>query len=432
MAQVTRRIYTLLALFITTLPGWAAAQSSQDDILWHDMGATDPYGYEWFYFDMEAADGTTIAISFHAPNAFDPSLGALALLGLGDASLHVGMLVQVSYPSDYFDSELAGKVFDIREYLYGDGLVDFSLEPYFLKVGNNVLTRDSYVSPSGLERPVYSLSIDTTDFRDGTRIKGEFTLKGLRDGWKVGGDGYTYVDDPTTTEPAIFHKWVVVMPRAKADGAFEIEFANKNPVYGAFSDAVGYHDHNWGSVPLFVSNPGWLWGRASNQDGTLIVVRMHEHPLTPSERLLRGVVFYAAPDGEVLIDEADYYGEPEKVIFERSQQVLASNTVAYNPEISVSFADEELPWEFDFTFEESILESFPAYLRAKYRLEVDSADSQGAKEHDRYDRKLHCDYEKHGRYEWCDESQHSAGKIVIEYMDLPKLGQWYWETAFRL
>jgi carotenoid 1,2-hydratase len=67
----------------------------------------------------------------------------------------------------------------------------------------------------------------------------------------------------TTLDPESAHHWRPVAPLARVEARFE------HPSL-AWS-GTGYHDMNWGSVPLETSFSSWFWSRAATRDGAHIV-----------------------------------------------------------------------------------------------------------------------------------------------------------------
>jgi len=66
-----------------------------------------------------------------------------------------------------------------------------------------------------------------------------------------------------TLDPGGLHVWRPVAPFSRIDVALE------KP--GLSWSGIGYHDSNWGAVPLEESFESWVWSRAAMKDGAAIV-----------------------------------------------------------------------------------------------------------------------------------------------------------------
>lgn len=64
-------------------------------------------------------------------------------------------------------------------------------------------------------------------------------------------------------DPAGQHVWRPVAPFSRIDARFESPALNWS--------GIGYHDSNWGSVPLEESFESWVWSRAAMRDGAAII-----------------------------------------------------------------------------------------------------------------------------------------------------------------
>ncbi len=64
-------------------------------------------------------------------------------------------------------------------------------------------------------------------------------------------------------DPEGLHRWRPIAPFSRIEAAFD------RP--GLAWSGVGYHDSNWGSVPLEESFESWVWARAAGEDGARII-----------------------------------------------------------------------------------------------------------------------------------------------------------------
>ncbi|NTW49452.1 MAG: carotenoid 1,2-hydratase [Chlorobiales bacterium] len=67
-----------------------------------------------------------------------------------------------------------------------------------------------------------------------------------------------------------YHSWILVAPKAEVTGSFEIYDGLKNKLERVSFNGNGYHDHNYGTVPMNTHIENWYWGRAHSGDLDLV------------------------------------------------------------------------------------------------------------------------------------------------------------------
>jgi hypothetical protein len=180
-------------------------------------GQLSPDAFEWWYFDAIFDNGYSMVTSWH-----------IGEMGTETADPGSGHIMFSIYDPD-------GKKTD-TEVDFPASAVFASTETCDVKMGDNRLHG---------EFPRYEIH-----FRSGD-IGGELLFENLTQGFRNPPDGVAYFG----REPARYMGWVIAQPRAKVTGKL-ILAGEDIPVNG-----VGYHDHNWGNVPLGGLYDHWYWGR---------------------------------------------------------------------------------------------------------------------------------------------------------------------------
>jgi len=66
------------------------------------------------------------------------------------------------------------------------------------------------------------------------------------------------------------HSWLLAAPKADVFGRFEIYDGVKNRLAMVDFKGKGYHDHNYGTIPINTDIENWYWGRAHSHDIDLV------------------------------------------------------------------------------------------------------------------------------------------------------------------
>jgi hypothetical protein len=125
-------------------------------------------------------------------------------------------------------------------------------------------------------------------------------------GWKPR-DGFIYSDGKKN-----YHKWVATVPKGVVNGSYEFTSLEGRSVHKAnLNGASGYHDHNYGTLPLSSTTDGWYWGRAQIGDKTIIYAKVFGkakpaflgdfgYKINPESSLM-----FIGTEKEVLVDSED-------------------------------------------------------------------------------------------------------------------------------
>ena len=204
----------------------------QDTVeVWEDgyrAHATADSTFEWWYFDCQFDDGSTLVVTFSNKPHTDPS-GPLAPTVLIIRQLADGtrLHVEPSFPADRFAA--ATETCDVR---IGPNAVHGDLDSYTLHVESDGLVADVTISR---EAP----------------------------SWRPGA-GVSYFD----AQKQHFLAWVVPVPYGEVRATI-----TQNGTTSALTGSA-YHDHNWGNHLMGSFLDHWFWGRAHIGDYTLVYVRM--------------------------------------------------------------------------------------------------------------------------------------------------------------
>lgn len=184
--------------------------------------------FEWWYFDCQFDDGSTLVVTFSNKPHTDPSgpltPTVLIIRQLADGTrLHL----EPTFPASEFHA--ATDRCDVR---IGPNTVTGDLDHYVLHV-------------------------------EGDGIVADVTIDREAPSWRPGA-GINYFDSARTHYLA----WVVSVPYGRVSATITES--------GATSQVSGsaYHDHNWGNHLMGSFLDHWYWGRAHVADYTVVYVRM--------------------------------------------------------------------------------------------------------------------------------------------------------------
>ncbi|MCC7076882.1 MAG: hypothetical protein IT198_07125 [Acidimicrobiia bacterium] len=187
------------------------------------------HSFEWWYFDMQFDDGSTLVATFNTKphtgpdGPLDPSV-LVIYHGSDGTKIRAG----VNHPRSEFSAAADGC--DVR-------------------VGPNTVRGD-------LAR--YRLHLEDAG------IKADLTLERHAPSWRPGA-GITYYDSAHKQQLG----WVVPVPYGTVHGTVAVDGGEPHRVTGS-----GYHDHNWGNREMSAGLDHWYWGRAHIGDFTVVYVRM--------------------------------------------------------------------------------------------------------------------------------------------------------------
>jgi len=222
-----------------------------------------PDAFEWWYFDAIFDNGYSIVTSWH--------IGAM---GRGTEDPRSGHIMFSIYDPD-------GKKTDTLAD-FPPSAVSASTETCDVKMGDNHLHG---------EFPRCEIH-----FRSGD-LGGNLVFENLTQGIRTPPDGVMDLG----RKPDDYLGWVIAQPRARVSGRL-ILAGKEIPV-----DGVGYHDHNWGNVPLQKLLDHWYWGRLFLPNHTVIYAVGQVSESLGYEEMLKLI----AIKGQKLVEySSDVYGEP--------------------------------------------------------------------------------------------------------------------------
>ena len=213
--------------------------------VWHDL--REPGAYEWWYFDVEDAEsGISMVIIWFAGFPFSPYYNERYDLWKAAAG------PEPPLPADYSG-------FSFQLYEHGresinfiregpNGLFESARPEIGARFEKNVF---SYDSMSG----EYRLDIDFAFPARQKNVKASLVFKSCRRLAYEKKDGGSHGSGP-------MHQWLLSVPRADVEGALEITGLPGEPLRRLTVRARGYHDHNFGAMPLQEYISRWYWGRA--------------------------------------------------------------------------------------------------------------------------------------------------------------------------
>ncbi len=95
------------------------------------------------------------------------------------------------------------------------------------------------------------------------------------------------VDTPPET-PGDTHCWLPAAPACRVGGQVTLREQANQGAQRLHFHGLGYHDHNWGTLPFDAQIKDWYWGRASlGADQALLVYHVRYHRAPPVSHLLR-------------------------------------------------------------------------------------------------------------------------------------------------
>ena len=190
---------------------------------------TGPGFFEWWYFDANFEDGSTVVVVFLTKSILDRN-----------GPLKPGVRINITTPDG---RELGGLP------LYPPAAFSALRGQCDVRIAHSWVRGDLH--HYALHAEYGELAVDL-----------EFS--GIVPAWREG-LGMTFYDEGLTE----FFGWLPAIPFGKVEGTLTYE-GKKHKVTG-----TGYHDHNWGNVDLNAVMSHWYWGRAHVGDYSLIFVEMN-------------------------------------------------------------------------------------------------------------------------------------------------------------
>lgn len=213
---------------------------------WHEL--QNPGSYEWWYFDAEDEEsGVSVVLIWFAGFAFSPYYVG-----------HYQQWREQSRPDAPLPGEYSG--FSFQLYEKGVELVNF------IKEGDGSLF-ESAVSGIGVRFENNRFSCDLT--KDEYLLTVDFDFPAMRK--RVSASlqftpQHTYSfsrNDGSCSGSTHRHQWLLSVPKAEVTGEVLIESGFSGQQRRVMNiRGKGYHDHNFGTMPMHEYIEKWYWGRA--------------------------------------------------------------------------------------------------------------------------------------------------------------------------
>lgn len=247
MAQAQQQALTALGLNPTTVEPWEDGYRA----------ATSPDStFEWWYFDCQFDDGSTLVVTFSNKPHTDPS-GPIAPT----------LLVIRQMPDG--TSHRYTPTFEPAEFTA-------STERCDVRLGDNTVSGD-------LEE--YTMHVAVAD------IVADVTISRRAPSWRPGA-GVSYFD----SKQQHYLAWVVPVPYGTVTATIT-EAGSTSTLTGS-----AYHDHNWGNKLMGSFLDHWFWGRAHVGDYTVVYVQMTTKGIFGLGQI-NIPTFYLAKGDELITDD---------------------------------------------------------------------------------------------------------------------------------
>jgi hypothetical protein len=211
--------------------------------------------YEWWYFDAHLDNGATVVVVFYTKPNVSPN-GPLA----------PRISIDITLP----DGRTFEKFLDT-----GPELFDASKSGCDVRIGTNRFVGD-------LNRYHITATIE--------EISVEIELTGEVRAWRPK-SGHLYFGSEGREE---LFAWLPAVPHGRASVHYRIG----NEEHRA--SGSGYHDHNWGDVPMQTLMHNWYWARASVGPYTIIASYI---TATAAYDYKTQIVYMLAKDGKIIADD---------------------------------------------------------------------------------------------------------------------------------
>lgn len=173
-----------------------------------------PGSFDWWYFDADLSDGSALVVVFE-----------------------IGQDYAANRPAYRVWGELVRPDGQRHRFAYSAGVAEVSAKRPEVRIGGSFLTGDL---------TAYRVFVDPSD-TGGVGV--DVTVRRVCPPRVSVGD-----QDNLLASPGVFG-WVCLVPRGTLDGALSLR-GRQVPVSG-----TGYHDKNWGTVPMGSLMDRWLWLR---------------------------------------------------------------------------------------------------------------------------------------------------------------------------
>lgn len=225
--------------------------------IWEDGMRTDGQSgsYEWWYVDMELDGGITIVAIFFTKDRFDVD---------GPATPTAD--ITITYPDG---TKIKRTVSEPK-----GTVINSSKEKADVKIGDSYLR---YVDGN------YELYFNDGEIEYSAFMESDLPM------WRPDTAHWYFGDEKKN-----FFAWFVAQPSSKITSTLTMDGVAKE------LNGTGYHDHNWGNVPMNEVINHWYWGRAKVGEYNVIAVDIISTQETGFTRL---PVFMISKDGVILADD---------------------------------------------------------------------------------------------------------------------------------
>lgn len=227
--------------------------------VWEDGLRTDGKkgSFEWWYFDVKLDDGSSLVITFFT--------GPMTSKNTDGFEPHAK--IELTRPDG---TEYESRV-DVE---YTDGC--------FSKKRCNVHIGECYICGDLKNYEIY--------YKD-DNIEAKVDLRGTVPAWRPH-TGHIFFGEND------FFAWIPAVPEGKVEAVITVD-GNEEHLTG-----TGYHDHNWGNVPMMNLMHHWYWGRAKIGDYQVISSYIYGAKKYGYEEF---PVFMLAKGEELIANQPDEY-----------------------------------------------------------------------------------------------------------------------------
>ncbi|MDB5539234.1 MAG: hypothetical protein JWQ89_961 [Devosia sp.] len=213
-----------------------------------------PGGYEWWYFDSHLSDGSSLVIVFYTKEMMNPGgpLAPLVTLQL-DRPGRAPVFLEARVPPAEFSASRDRCDVRIGQNTFRGDLHDYQI--HFSHGGVNVDVR----------------------------------LTGQVPAWRPT-TGHLYFGDD---DEHVF-AWLPSVPQGTVSVDLGIDGKQEH------LEGIGYHDHNWGDVPMPRLINHWYWGRAQAGPYSIVASYIFAEKAYGSAEL---PIFMLAKDGRIIADD---------------------------------------------------------------------------------------------------------------------------------
>jgi hypothetical protein len=260
--------------------------------------------YEWWYFDAHLDNGATIVVVFYTKPNVSPN-GPLA----------PRITINITLP----DSRTFEKFLDTRPELFRA-----SKSTCDVRVGTNRFVGD-------LNRYHITATIE--------EISVEIELTAEVPAWRPK-SGHLYFG--VEGREKLF-AWLPSVPHGRASVRYRIGDEEHR------ASGSGYHDHNWGDVPMQTLMHNWYWARASVGPYTIIASYI---TATAAYGYETQIVYMLAKDGEIIADD------DAKVSFESDRVAIDGKTGKPVADVTrYTYHDADTSYVVSFERQKTILQA---------------------------------------------------------------------------